>query len=98
MVTTACFSPHFHERRWRFSPARNGIVFAASVLPLLPVLLQVLLYRLYLVGVSRAKPSLVVDIDDTGILKADDHIGMMVAIDINEGECDRNEFLTAAVE
>ena len=35
---------------------------------LLTVLLQVLLHGLYLAGGSRAKSSLVVDIDDAGVL------------------------------
>jgi hypothetical protein len=60
--------------------------------------LQILFHSLYLGRCRRAKSSLIVDIDDTCILKADNHIWMMIAIDISKAERDRDEILACAIE
>src|SRR5947209_8062183 len=76
--TRARIYPLHNEKRLPFSSART----AASLLgpsTLLTMPLQVLLHGLYLVRVRRAKSSLVVDIDDIGVLEMDNHIGVMVA-------------------
>ena len=62
------------------------------------MLLQVLLHGLYFIGGRRAKTSTVVDIDDISILEMDNHIGAMVAVDIHETECHRDELLAVPVE
>lgn len=65
---------------------------------LLSMLLQVALYGRELVWVSRTKSSILINIDEARVLKMQDHIWMMVAIHINEAECDRDQVITAAIE
>src|SRR5260370_858890 len=62
------------------------------------MLFQVLFHCLDFAGVSRAKPSLFVDIDDIGVLEMENHIGVMVAIDIHKTERNRDELLAIPVE
>ncbi len=62
------------------------------------MLFQVLFHCLDLAGIRRTKSSLVVDVDNIGILKMENHIGVMVAGDIHETECYRDEILTIPVE
>jgi hypothetical protein len=60
--------------------------------------LQVLFYGWYLAGVSRTKSPVFVDIDDPGVLKADNHIRSMVAIYIGEAERDRDQVVAVTIE
>ncbi len=62
------------------------------------MLFQVLFHCLDLAGVRRAKSFLVVHIDDIGILEMDNHIGVMIAVDINKAQCHRDEVLAVPVE
>lgn len=64
----------------------------------MPVLFQVLVRRLDLVGISRAKSSLVVDVDNIGILKTQDHNGVMVAVDINEAQCNGDQGIAVPIK
>ena len=73
-------------------------LFRETELKLLPMLFQVLFYGRYLAGVRRTKSPVFVDIDNPGVLKADNHIWSMIAIDIGEAKRDWNQVVAVTVE
>ena len=54
--------------------------------PRLPQVLQETLHRFSFLWTQWAKPSLVVDEYDSCSLKVDNHIGLMIAVDIDEAK------------
>ena len=62
------------------------------------MLLQVTLYSMELVWGSRSKPSLVIDKDELRVLKMDEHVRSMVAIDIHKAECHRDQIGIGAIQ
>lgn len=67
-------------------------------LKLLSVLLQVVLYSMEFVGSRRAKPPIRIDIHDTCLLKMKNHIRLMIAVHINETQCDRDQVIAIPIE
>src|SRR6266567_4802891 len=64
----------------------------------LPVVLQKLLHGVALLGTEWTKSPLVVDEDDVSALEVDNHIGLLVAVDIDEAEGHRDEVGVSSVE
>src|SRR6266699_4806192 len=64
----------------------------------LPVVLQKLLHGVTLFRAEWAKSPLVVDEDDVSALEVDNHIGLLVAVDIDEAEGHRDEVGVSSVE
>src|SRR5262249_28285696 len=60
--------------------------------------LQEVLNPFALIGAHWTKSALVVDEDDMRPLKGDDHVGLLVAIDIEEAHGHRNKICVRAVE
>src|SRR5260370_35857546 len=84
------------QRQKRALVAMIGALFMKE--KLLSMLLQVLFYGRYLIGVRRTKSPVLIDIDQTGVLKTKNHIWLVIPIHIHEREHDRDQIRAGVIE
>ena len=65
---------------------------------LLSMLSQIVLNGLNLAGSGRTEAPVLVDINQECVLKVQNHIRVMVSVDIHERECDRDQIRAGIIE
>lgn len=90
-----------HKYRLDIDEIAQIFVTSCTVCPLLmryPQPLQEALHPFSLLGQKWAKSALIIDEYDLGSLEVDNHIGLMIAVNIDEAEGHRNEVGVRTVE
>jgi hypothetical protein len=78
--------------------AMTGPVSRETEPKLLSMLFQVLFHGRYLVGVSRTKPPVLIDINEASVLKTNNHIWSVIPIHIHETQRDRDQSITITIK